>query len=231
MIDFICVSNRPEKQQKLAASIPLAIGDLSPWNLTVVDASEYDLFRGYNQGAAQTKGEILAFVHDDVQFLGNPLSMAAPLAALNDPQVGFVGPAGTRLLSRDAAWWIDNTSPGSPNCRGAVVQTNTTRYGIHANVWPEGKGEFGQVVVLDGVLLMCHRRTFERLNGFDGQTYNGFDFYDIDITFRASMEQLINLAAPILLLHDSIGATSQGWEANRQIFLKKFGHLLPARVS
>jgi hypothetical protein len=232
MLEFITLSNRPEHHQKLAASIPLAMGDLAPWNLTIVDASQHDMFSGYNHGARQTEGEILVFVHDDAQFLGNPLTMAGPLQTLQDPQTGFIGVAGTRLLDRDACWWgLNSKGAVTEHCLGLIYQTGHGELGIHANPYPEGTAQFGRVVVLDGVLLMCHRRTFERLNGFDEQSYKGFHFYDIDITFRAALAQLQNLVAPIPLLHASPGGAEQAWEANRQIFLRKYGHLLPARLT
>lgn len=232
MLEFICLSKCPASVEKLAASIPMALGNLSPYNLTVVDGEKYDIFTGFNHGAKQTKGEFLAFVHDDVQFLGNPLTMSAPLTALSDTKVGFVGCAGTRLLSEVGCWWDGVTRPDVTNeCRGMAMHASNSDFGMHINVWPHGAGQFGRVIVLDGVLLMCHRRTFELLNGFDEKTYKGFHFYDIDITLRATIAKLINLAAPIPLLHQSGGELTPKWDANRKIFLSKFGHLLPARIN
>jgi hypothetical protein len=232
MLEFICLSKRPALVQKLSASIRLAVGDLSPFNLTVIDGEKHDLFSGFNAGAKQTQGDLLAFIHDDVQLLGNPLTMAEPLKALSDPKTGFVGVAGARLLPEDACWWGGHTRLDVMNeCRGMAAHADSQEFGMHFNVWPSGVAKFGRVLVLDGVLLMCHRRTFESLNGFDEQTYKGFDFYDIDITFRASLAKLNNLAAPIPVLHQSGGIPGPRWDANRKVFLSKFGHMLPARIS
>jgi hypothetical protein len=104
-------------------------------------------------------------------------------------------------------------------------------FGLVVDGWPHQYAiQFGQVLVLDGVLLMCSRRTFGQVGGFDDKNYKGFHFYDIDITFGASLANLVNLAAPIPILHGSIGGTDANWETNRAIFLKKYGHLLPASI-
>lgn len=231
MLEFICLSKRPAAVQKMAASIPMVMGSLSPFNLTIISGDHYDLFSGFNLGAKQTKGELLAFIHDDVQFLGNPLTTGPALAMLAEPTTGFVGVAGSRFLPEDACWWGGGTRVDVMNeCRGMAAHADSFEFGMHVNVWPTGAAKFGRVLVLDGVLLMCHRRTFEQLGGFDEKGYKGFDFYDVDITFRASMANLANFAAPIPILHQSGGIPGPRWDANRKIFLSKFGHMLPARV-
>ncbi len=89
---------------------------------------------------------------------------------------------------------------------------------------------FGQVVAIDGVLMICHRRTFQALNGFDNQTFTGFHFYDIDISFRAALSGRTNWVAPIPLMHDSKGVFGAAWETNRQKFVRKFAGNLPAAL-
>jgi hypothetical protein len=234
MIDFIVLSRDPKNTETLSQSIALTLGNLSPWNLTIVDGNQYDLFSGFNLGARQTEGDILVFVHDDVQFLGSPLTMAGPLNLLKDPKVGFIGVAGSRMLEpRTCQWWGGNTDPEIvSNCRGMVYHAvPAVDFGLVVDGWPHQYAiQFGQVLVLDGVLLMCSRRTFGQVGGFDDKNYKGFHFYDIDITFGASLANLVNLAAPIPILHGSIGGTDANWETNRAIFLKKYGHLLPASI-
>lgn len=232
MIEFITLSRSKEVPKQLANSIAMMMLRMHPWNLTVIDGEKHDLFNGYNAGAAETKGEYLAFVHDDVQFLGNPLTMARPLQCMENPQCGFIGVAGSRILVEDGCWWAQNTSiEVLTNCRGMVAHPNDGDFGLRYNTWPPGSALFGQVLVMDGVLLMCHRRTFEALGGFDAKNYTGFHFYDVDITFRAAMElKLVNLVAPIPILHLSPGAMQEDWERNRQIFVRKFAGMLPARV-
>jgi len=195
MIEFITLSNDPEKSEELEISIRLAIGDVMPWNFTVVDGTSFDIFSGYNHGAKTTRGELLAFVHHDTVLLGNPLAMLPSLRLLESPDTGFIGLAGSRYLPASGCWWDLKKPETIGHCRGMTFHPGKFEFGIQANTWAKGGALFGRVLVLDGVLLMCHRRCFEQLNGFDAEHYKGFHFYDIDITFRAAMNAMRNYAA------------------------------------
>ncbi len=229
MIDFITLSQNDAKVQTLTNSI-VAWFEGSPhqWNLIRLDGSKYDIFSGYNAGAEQGQGEILAFVHDDVQFLGNRMTLEKPLDLLRAPQTGFIGIAGTRVLLPHACWW--ESSPDSEG-RGMVCHPATGEFGIQWDIWPRQQvGRFGRVAVLDGVFLMCKRETWNQLGGLDTASYRGFHFYDIDATFRASQLGLINYAVPIPVFHNHVGMTTPDWYENQRIFLQKFGNYLPYSV-
>ena len=235
MIDFITMSTNVTNQRKLEHSIAAGLGSAAgDWRLEVVDGTEADLFAGYNRGAARTDGEILIFVHDDVELLGNVLTFQKPLELVQRESTGFVGVAGTRCL-HEHGWWHKNEL-GQNGCRaglGMAAHLNQgNEFGMHWNVWPcpSIAGHFGRVVVLDGVFLMCSRAAFERLDGFDEEHYTGLHYYDIDITFRATLEGLHNYAAPIPLLHHSRGA-NPALEEGRQMFLSRFGDRLPLSVA
>jgi hypothetical protein len=230
MIDFITLTRDPNRTQALRQSIEACLGGWGQeWGLQEVDGQRYDLFAGYNWGANQTHGDILAFVHDDVQLLANRLAMQKPLELLEDAATGFIGIAGNRTLLADGGpWWREETLR---DARGMAGHPSDNELGLHWNVWPDVRAAlFGRVAVLDGVLLICRRDTFERLGGFADKCYEGFHFYDIDITFRATLAQLANYAAPIPLFHGSVGFLTQEWETNRQIFLSRFGSFLPLSV-
>jgi hypothetical protein len=231
MISFITVGYRPDLLQALAASLRLGAGSI-PWELIAVDGTAFDLFRGYNHAARQAKGDILAFVHEDVQFLGNPLTLAKPIECLNDPRTGFVGIAGSMLLEATGQWWGGRLSHDEAfeNCRGMVIHPSIHEGGLQVNAWPEKCGLFGRVLVVDGAWMMCHRQTFDRLEGFDEKTFTGFHFYDTDISLRASLAGLTNYVLPIPLLHLSPGQRDEKWEAARQLFIRKHASVLPLRL-
>jgi GT2 family glycosyltransferase len=200
--------------------------------LTVVDGNRYDLFAGYNAGAAQTSGDILVFIHDDVQIIGNVLSFARPIRHLTDPATGFIGGFGSKLLNERGTWWEKNQPKQqiAENCLGMVFCPSANEFSMDAAVWPGLTARFGRVLVVDGVLLMCHRRTFDRLGGFDAATYKGFHFYDVDITFRAHQLGLKNYAAPLPMLHASLGKYGDDWEINRKIFVEMHRASLPCAI-
>jgi GT2 family glycosyltransferase len=232
VIDFITVSRTPQRVQLLQQSLGLSLGTIVPHQLIVIDGNSHDLFTGYNAGAAKATADVLAFIHDDVQLLGNALTFGRPLQLLQDPSIGFIGAAGSRILDTTGAWWGGNLTRQQTfaNCRGMVLHAAQNEFGIHALVWPGGSAEFGQVLVVDGVFLMCHRRTFDRLGGFDAATFKGFHFYDVDITFRAHQQGLKNLVAPIPMLHASTGNYGPEWEASRRVFVEKHKRALPASL-
>jgi hypothetical protein len=231
MINFITLSSDPTRAQGLIDSIEAcAHGCGHPWAMQVADGNKFDLFTGYNRAARQTSGDYLVFVHDDVRILANREALRLPLELLEQSATGFLGVAGCRTVLADAGgWWRRETLADT---RGMAAHPSAeNEFGLHWNVWPYNFcAVFGRVAVLDGALLMCHRRTFDRLEGFSESCYQGFHFYDIDISFRAALLQLANYAIPFPIFHESVGFPDAGWEANRQVFLNRFGSLLPFSI-
>ncbi|HEY2574050.1 MAG TPA: glycosyltransferase [Verrucomicrobiaceae bacterium] len=236
MITFIVLSRNPERLSCLEKSLHEAkLGSLQEWELLPVDGTKYDLFTGYNRGARQARGEILGFVHDDIEFWGDHRSFCRPVELLAGATTGFVGVVGTRLLESHGVWWRKREE-----MRGMLASASEDIFGTHWHFgppWMSSKsclnraGLFGQVVVLDGIFLLCHRRTFDGLGGFDENSYRGFHFYDVDITFRATLSGLSNYVAPIPMYHPSTGTLNHEWDRNRRIFLGKFRQFLPRGVS
>ncbi|HVT82907.1 MAG TPA: glycosyltransferase [Phycisphaerae bacterium] len=230
MIAFICVSNNPAKAASLERSIQASLPPGS-WQLTSVDGASHDIFSGYNAGAAQTQADVLVFLHHDVLLMCNALALEHPLRMLQEAGTGFIGVAGATRLNAAGTWWGDVPQPQvMASCRGLVGcpdQTNPQNpFRMNFLAWP-GPAVFGRVLVVDGVFLMCHRRTFERLGGFDSQNLSGFHFYDVDISLRAHLAGLTNYVAPIPMFHASTGNYDQVWDATRQRFLKKYAGRLP----
>jgi hypothetical protein len=223
---FITLTRDPARGERLREDLAAFLGDAPDWELHVGDGTQYDLFTGYNQGAAQARFPRLCFLHDDVELLGNRRAFQPALKLLDKPLTGIVGVAGTRLLPENATWW---QSP-QEECRGMAGHPDPAG-GIRWNVWPWGAGKFGPVVVTDGVFLMCRKEIWRKLGGFDAAYYGGFHFYDLDLSFRAHLAGLQNQVVPLPLLHLSHGETNAGWEENRQKFLLRHGKQLPARVS
>jgi GT2 family glycosyltransferase len=232
-IDFITVSRNPERVAALERSISLSLGPIIPSQLTVVDGNQHDLFTGYNAGIAKTSAEILVFVHDDVSLMCNSLAFGRPVQMLlQDQHCGFIGTVGSRLLDRTGTWWGDELPPqqAAMVSRGMIFQRGNNEFGMRTYVWPAGAADFGQVLVIDGLFLMCHRRTIEKINGFDSAGFKGFHYYDIDTTFRAHQLGLRNYVAPIPMLHESRGSYGEEWDKNRKIFVEKHKAALPVSL-
>jgi len=173
--------------------------------------------RAYNQGAKKSTGGVLLFTHSDVEICSSRKLIEEAMAIVSNPAIGFLGIAGGRVLREDAIWWSQRDQ-----LSGLCLHREGPRY------WPTAFGMYGQVVVLDGVFLMCSRDTYEAIAGFD-ESIQGWDFYDIDATLRAYLLGKANVTFPILCLHHSLGNISNkpGWHMNRKTFLQKWGPKLP----
>jgi GT2 family glycosyltransferase len=237
MIDFVTVSRDGGRVARLERSLHAALGGSEgvPWKLQVVDGERYDLFEGYNTGAARSCSDILVFLHDDVIVLGNRVALERPLAFLEDAATGFIGTMGATRLNVLGAWWGDLPKAQVLSyCRGAVATPDSgapNAFGMISQVWPGEIAAYGQVLVVDGTFLMCRRQAFETLGGFDAHTFQGFHFYDVDITLRAHLAGMRNYVAPIPIFHESFGTYDQTWEDQRQKFVQKWAGQLPVALS
>src|SRR5438477_9959276 len=124
MIDFIALSNDDSPARSLEQSLHQALGGdawRGRWQFSVVDGTTHDLFTGYNTGARQTSGEILAFIHHEVLVLGNAMTFDRPLRMLQEEAVGFIGVCGSTRLNSQGSWWGDMPAPQVMSfCRGLV---------------------------------------------------------------------------------------------------------------
>jgi len=96
--------------------------------------------------------------------------------------------------------------------------------GVHAPVLPGAQA-------LDGVFLAGHRNVFERVP-FDVETFDGFHFYDLDLSYRAYRAGLnCAVALDLLLWHQSGGDFGDTWRHYADRLLAKFPELMPQAPS
>jgi GT2 family glycosyltransferase len=185
-----------------------------PWAPSYQAVDCASIGEGYNQALVRLTGsfDILLFVHADVRYWGSGRLLCDAMDVAAKEDTGFVGVAGRcSPLTSSGMWWNDKMLRGSvshDNLHGGVLLT--TSY-----------GPYGEVMVLDGVLLMCHRRVFEKIGQWDESL--GWHFYDLDITLLAHKAGLKNYAVPLPILHQGLGALTPAWEASRKVFLEKHG--------
>ena len=189
------------------------------------------IFTAYNEGAKKAQYDCLAFIHTDVEFLCNSKCFEKPLSLVSKPMTGLVGVAGATVLentgNKPGCWWVTN----QVNCRGAVYHSSTQdETGMHINTWPHVVGRFTPVAVVDGVFIMCSKKNFNKLGGFDDKNFSGFHFYDVQLSVEAKLKGLTNHVVPIPLLHKSPGKPDEIWEQNRLKFMEKYGKHLPVRA-
>lgn len=69
--------------------------------LVIIDNSgkRYSIFSAYNEGVRKSKGDILCFVHDDVEFVSANWGEKI-IGHFDDKSIGIVGFAGSHMLSK-----------------------------------------------------------------------------------------------------------------------------------
>lgn len=190
------------------------------WELVHVGDAR-SLNDGYARGLARSRGELVVLCHDDIGLLSR--HFAARLRerlASHD----LIGVAGCTRLGGPKWFWA-----GPPHTASWVCQP-------HGAGWLLGLlGARGPVIdgaqALDGVFLAARRDALLQL-GFDTQTFDGFHFYDLDLSWRAHRAGLrCAIALDLLLWHASGGNFATSWQPYAQRFLQKFPELAPATAA
>ncbi len=215
---FVVATHRPQVFARTRDSlVRLGAGDI----VAVENAGT--IFAAYDEGRHRASREALCFLHEDVDVEG--LDAELILARLADPRTGFLGVAGSRVLDESGVWWHGLHTP-------AQVERLSGRCGHRDGDrrWVNQYGEFGDVVVLDGVCLFTTRGVLDAIGGFADPPLDGFDYYDISATFRAHLCGFVNTTIPVDLFHWGREGFRPSWEANRKRFQAKYGAHLPRAV-
>lgn len=186
--------------------------------IVVTDAGS--LFAAYDEAWRRAESDIVCFIHEDVELEG--IDERPVLDLLRQDTAGFVGVAGSRVLDRDATWWKWIRSPQKER-----ILSGRCGHRAGSDIWVSYYGAFGEVAVLDGVLLVTKKAVLEAIGGFADAPLEGFDFYDISATFRARLAGLRNYTVAADLFHWGVGHPREAWERNRRLFVDKYGQHLP----
>lgn len=222
MISVIICSRNAVLDDKLSRNIAQTIG--VDHEVIVIDNSrnEYNICTAYNQGVKQSKYGILCFMHDDIAYhtqnWGNHV-----LAHFNDTQINAIGIAGSPYCAyMPGPWW------GNDIIYKHLVQGND---GDRSSGELNTNGEHGhkrQVIILDGVWFCTRKSIFNKIN-FDGATFKGFHFYDMDICMQIHQSGgklwCIN---DVLISHFSMGNVNEAWLTQSMLFHEKWRNKLPA---
>lgn len=214
-ISIVVCSIDPNRLARLRADLDRELA-AEDWELvTIRDARS--LCEGYRRGLAQSRGELVVLCHDDIGVLtGRFAARLRERLATHD----LVGVAGSDRLTGPKWFWS-----GPPHTASWVCEP-------HGTGWLLGLlGTHGPVVdgaqALDGLFLAGHRAALLDL-GFDDTTFDGFHFYDLDLSWRAHRAGLrCAVALDLLLWHASGGNFGDSWQRYAQRFVQKFPELAP----
>jgi len=175
------------------------------------------LAEGYNRGLDQSSGEIVVFSHDDIRILspGFRAELSAALEA-ND----LVGVAGSSRLA--GPQWFSC----KPEERYQLVCYPPTSLSPMYLCGIDGSGVDrwqGGIQCLDGLFIAGRRQVFAQLR-FDAHRYDGFHFYDLDLSYRAFLAGFrLAVCTRLGLMHLSIGGyDAPDWQRYAERFCEQY---------
>jgi GT2 family glycosyltransferase len=84
-----------------------------------------------------------------------------------------------------------------------------------------------EVVAVDGLFFAIRRDLFDRIH-FDDALFDGFHFYDLDISMQVRLSHRILVTWDIVVKHYSEGSFDQRWKRYATRFVLKWSDHLPA---
>ena len=213
MISIIICSRTSSISDELIQNINQTIG--IPYELVIIDNSDnlYSIFSAYNEGVKRSKYELLCFMHDDISFKSNDWGIKV-INRFNAPKIGAIGVAGSPYYAiLPGAWWS-----------GGYISQSI--YGEKELAYQTKKDKALPVVVLDG-LWFCVRKSLFSMIRFDDATFNGFHYYDMDISLQIHQKGYTLLSVYDISIQHSSGKLDRSWLNNALLLQKKWGNNLP----
>lgn len=197
-----------------------------------VMVNQDSIFNGYQNAIQELKPDFnddIILCHDDIEIICSVEQFNKCLKLLDKPKTGLVGVAGTSNFTKSGIWWEGLQNPTHYHLRGTVWHGDDS---TTSN--PTFFGPYGKAVVMDGVFLAGKSGIIRKI-GLDKPSWavSNWDFYDINLTFKAYLEGLNNFVVPIHIMHNSPGdgATKEPWKLSREAFIKRYESKLPAYVN
>lgn len=217
----ICSVNRD-----LAVQVSRNIGETIgvDWEMILIDNSvdKKGITEVYNLGASRAKFDIITFVHEDVLF--NTQNWGALIIRYfrEDKDLSVVGVAGSKYKSRTLSGWA--TGIRSLDCCN-ILHLDT--YGVQQKIYsnPLSKN-IDYTVTVDGVFIST-RKTSWIENKFSN-TIKGFHLYDIDYSFRQSLNSKVAVTFEIDMVHITKGGNfGNEWLMNTIMWHEAWRSRLP----
>ena len=172
-----------------------------------------------------TSKDYVIFCHDDIEILNNTEYFNGILdAKLSNPKTGFVGIAGTAVLSEAINWFACSRQH---NSGGGMVYHGKTY--TEMSLSPYGTAK--DVVTLDGVFLAATGKTLYSIGLRAPKAWkSAWHHYDTFLTLQCHINKQINRIAPISIRHESGGDYNDAYRDDIPRVAQSFAKHLPAIV-
>jgi hypothetical protein len=197
MISVVICSVSQALAAQVKRNIDTSIG--VPWELILLDNSvlKKGITEVYNIGAARARFDILCFVHEDVLFTTQDWGKKILGYFSTDPALGAVGVAGAKYKSKTLSGWSTGITEFDC-CNILHVDRAGNKHRIYSN--PSSVDALDYSVTLDGVFICVKKDVWEK-NRFDDEYLKGFHLYDIDFSFRVSLNHKVAVTFEIDITH------------------------------
>ena len=185
------------------------------YQIIVIDNhnNQYSIFEAYNRGVQVSTGDILCFMHDDIEY--QTVGWGDKVVSLfEDSNIDACAVIGSSYLRKAPTY----TNHGRFSCMNMIYEGNRTS--INAD-------KVRPIVVFDGFWFCVRKRCFQHVY-FDDQTYGGFHFYDMDTALQLFHAGYHTVFIPDVFIFHSYGANfNNQWLDNSFAFYHKWKGLLP----
>lgn len=220
MISVLICGYNPDYERDVKASISKTIGTEHEI-IYFQNVESKGLCEVYNLLAAQSKGEILCFVHEDLEFITNNWG---PLLIDAHQQYDVVGIAGGKYKTRTPSVW----STTGHYCVNLVQRFRRQPQRAEETLFHEHHPslDIEAAVCVDGVFISVKRLVLDQIQ-FDDHNFKGFHGYDYDFSINASQYFKIGISKKIQLIHFSEGENGPAWIDAQIVLHHKWKHYLP----
>ena len=172
-----------------------SIKDFKDYELIPIRGAD-SVFDAWRKGMEQAKNKYLVFTHQDVSFLDFPTDLDK---VFSDPKVGMVGVAGATHIFKDKPWWWAGARMGFGSGRMYHDGCNIEKSEPYLDLY----GDYGEVIILDGVCLITTKDRIEAIGGVPSKDYGKWDMYDHIFSSEFIKHGFKLLTVPIKMVHHS----------------------------
>ena len=174
----------------------------------------YDIPTAYNSGISQTTGDILCFVHDDVQFVMTGWDEIFESSFKQIPNIGVLGCAGgTKFNNAPSSWWTKRTES----------EIHMSHLGADDSASGQVFANPKKVIGIDGFILVVRKEHV--INDFRWSSIIGsFHGYDLDLCLHMHLTLgMSNFVLPeTIIQHNSPGSNNIDWAHSMIRIWKKY---------
>ena len=181
--------------------------------------NEFSLAELYNKGISESKYDIVVTLHNDVH-LEKDWGKKLLKDFQNNPEYGIIGKAGTSYFPKSGVYWeeMKTTMVGQVYHHPEGSKRYLSRFSTKLpNLIP--------VISIDGLFISFDKTKIKHT--FD-ESIGKFHYYDHPFclsNYTAGVK--IGVTSSFEITHDSVGQPNKEFYDTKELFLKKFGSLLP----